>query len=216
MSEEEDHLRELLRGTHGETPPMRLEPVHAPIRVHRSMTITLVVVVIALIAGTVAWFRGISDRSQPAVERTLAIGAQTHSRPVPPVAVTRAVPCGADQPFADQAQLRAFHPVVALRCDHVVRGSGVVISRAVATGPFGALVRGLERPDGVAPAGRACAAFLDVQPRLLLVDAAGRYIRPRFPRDGCGHVHGTPAYVAYRHFIWHRVSETAAAAHRTH
>lgn len=211
VSEEEDRLRELLRATRGETPPVRLEPVHAPIRMHRTATITLVVVVVASIAATVAWFQAVADRSRPLGEQRPTISVLTRPRPAPLVAVTRAVPCDVHEPFADQRQLRAFHPVAALRCDHVVRRGGLVTIRAVAAGPFGALVRGLERPDGVASAGRFCAMYLDVQPQLLLIDAAGRYIRPRFPRDGCGHVHGTPAYVAYHNLAWHRVSATAAA-----
>lgn len=216
MTDDEDRLRELLRAPLDDVAsPVRFEPVRAPIRMHRAATITLVVVVIAFIAGTVSWFRVMADRSGPLAEGSAGGNVATPMRHVPVVTLARDVPCDLHKPYADPAQLRAFHPVVALRCDEVAGGSGAVRTRAVATGPFGAFVSGLERPDAVPPDGRMCATYVDMQPVVFLIDGAGRYLRLRFPRDACGHVHGTPAYVAYLHLSWRQVSTTAGSAHHT-
>lgn len=225
MSEEEDRLRELLRAPIDDAAPVRFElarfeparfePVRSGGRVHRAATITLVMVLVALIAGTVTVFRGMADRSQPVAQRSTGANVAPPSRHVPVAALTRNVPCNVGKSFADRAQLRAFHPVVALRCAAVMQGSDLVQTRAVTDGPFGALVRDLERPDGESTAGQMCAMYMDVQPRVLLVDAAGRYLRPRFPRNGCGHVHGTPAYIAYLHLTWHQEFAPRADLHRT-
>lgn len=216
VSDDEDRLRELLRAAlDDDVSPVRFEPVRAPVRVHRAATIMVVVVVVAFIAGTVGWFRVMADRSRPIADGSAGADVATPGRHVPSVPLASDVPCDVHKPFAGPAQLRAFHPVVALRCDDVARGSGMVGARAVAEGPFGALVRGLERADVVASSGHACATYVDVQPEVFLVDAAGRFLRVRFPRDGCGHLHGTPAYQAYLHLTWRQVSTTAGPAQHT-
>lgn len=218
MTEDEDRLRELLRaplpGASRDAEPVRLEPARAVGRLGRLATISTVIVTVALIGAAVAAFRVTANRPQPDASGAHARSTATHAARVPPThRFTRDIPCSGHHRLSGPGQLRGFHPVIALRCADVVGGDGVFRTRDVTDGPLAALVAGLERRDGVAPADTVCATYLDMQPQLVLVDESGHYLRPRFPRDGCGHIHGTPAYEAYLDLTWRSVSETKMSVH---
>lgn len=92
---------------------------------------------------------------------------------------------------ASRDQLSRFDAVVAVSCVWAERryadGLWRVELRRVANAPLAKLVDALDRPDGHVPPGTACAAYASIPPQLVLVDRAGRVLRPRFPVDGCGH-----------------------------
>jgi hypothetical protein len=218
MTEDEDRLRELLRaplpGASRDAEPVRLELARAVGRLGRLTTISTVIVTVALIAVAVAAFRVTANRPQPDASGAQASSTATHAARVPPTDVlARDIPCSGHHRLSGPAQLQGFHPVIALRCADVVGGDAVSRTRDVTDGPLTALLAGLERRDGVPPADTVCATYLDMQPQLVLVDESGNYLRPRFPRDGCGHIHGTPAYEAYLDLVWRSVSQTRMSVH---
>jgi hypothetical protein len=204
MTEEEDRLRALLRapltGAAHAGERVQFRSLHRSGRARRIAMISAVVVTIALVTGVVAAFRVTAHR--PRLDAGGAVSSPAPTRNVPMrsmAALTRDVRCGRHQPVAGRDQLRGFRPVAAVRCEQGAQGSKG--TRDVTDGPFGALVAGLEHTDAP-PGDGPCATYYDVQPSLVLVDASGRSLRPRFPRDGCGHVRGTAAYLAYAKLIW--------------
>jgi hypothetical protein len=213
MTEDEDRLRELLRaplpGATGDAEPVRLAPVRAVGRRGRLTTISTLIVTGALIGAAVAAFRVTANRPQLDASGAHARSTATNGARVPATQrLARDIACSGNHRLSGPAQLRGFHPVIALRCADVVGGDAVVRTRDVTEAPLAALVAGLERRDGVAPADTVCATYVDTPPQLVLVDVSGHYLRPRFPRDGCGHIHGTPAYKAYLDLTWRSVPET--------
>jgi hypothetical protein len=209
MTEDEDRLRRLLRTPLAELTPVHFVRVPVPSRARRTATLATVVVIVALITGSIVLFRSTSRRPASVAEPPPATVTPMHAQRTPSAALALGVPCAG--PLARPAQLLRFRPVVALRCEYVAQGSHALRTRAIATGSLQALVRGLERTDVVASGGTVCADYLDLQPQLVLVDASGRYLRPRFPRDACGHLHGTSAYLAYLGLNWRQVAATKVA-----
>lgn len=105
--------------------------------------------------------------------------------------LTRRAPCppAENTARATRNQLRAFHAVAAVRCVEREQtypdGEWTVIVREASQSGVDALVAGLDKPDAPRTSG-PCAAVLVGTPQLVLVDVAGQYLAPTFPRDACG------------------------------
>jgi hypothetical protein len=219
MTEDEDRLRKLLRAplpgatrAAGRVSPARFESAHHLGRARGIATISTAVVLVVMIAIAVTAFRVTADRPRLQAGGVSASLSPARTAAVPSIAaLIRNIRCSGHRSPAGPAQVRAFVPVAALRCAYSTQGSGVV--RDVAAGPLGKLVAGLERADAT-PSDKPCATYYDAQPALVLVDASGHYLRPRFPRDPCGHLSGTPAYLAYNELTWSPITATEVTLRR--
>lgn len=85
---------------------------------------------------------------------------------------------------AGPAELKGFHPVVALVCQTVQRETGAVHVREAST-DIRPLVAALQRPDAL-PSSGLCPAIAWDGPVLIFIDARGDTLRPAYPRDPCG------------------------------
>lgn len=174
----------------------------------RSFAIGAAMAVVLAIAATLAWY-GTSGDGHPAA----APNSRPSHRPAPSpnlINLTRRAPCPpAKLPTATRAQLRGFAAVAALTCDFATRryphsGEWEVVIRKATHTDLGALVAALDRPDEERTTG-ACSLVLVSAPPLVLVDAIGRLLVPRYPRDGCRQPQSA-AIAAVRHHEWQSLS----------
>lgn len=121
--------------------------------------------------------------------------AAAHSAKPDPISLsklTQSAPCIPPKHVvrSDRRHIVAFHPVAAILCRYGDRRFphegewDVLIRRGTRTDVDG-LVAALDRPDERIPKNVICASVLISTPPVVLVDAAGQILFPRFPLDQC-------------------------------
>lgn len=158
------------------------------------------VVLVAAVAVSVVLLRG--GRSDASHDRLLADGASSDATAGSSLKSGQAAALAAHVSCSERPESRAaslsraavlhFHAVAAVLCAAGTRtypdGVWSVELRRVGTRGLAELVAALGRADDDATHETSCALYLDIDPALYFVDAAGRIVHPRYPRDGCGHL----------------------------
>lgn len=104
----------------------------------------------------------------------------------------------------------SFVPVSVERCvtgaqDIPGKGMWVTATLQRSDGGLGGLVNALRHPTGSRAPGTVCPALALIPPRIVLTDASGRRLIPRFPVSGCGLVQAQ-VLVALQSLHWNPVS----------
>lgn len=106
--------------------------------------------------------------------------------------LTRSAPCTPPRHVVrgDRRRIVAFHPVAAVRCTDAERrypheGEWTVSIRQATGKGIADLVSALDQPDRKAPKDQICTSVFIATPSLVLVDAGGHHLYPRFPLDEC-------------------------------
>lgn len=114
----------------------------------------------------------------------------------------------------DQSAIKAFGAVAAVNCAIANRnypGDGqweVLIRQVLPPGQLPGLIAALTQPNQTHHSAEACAAVAYLPLPVLLVNADGRYLHPRFPRNSCGQPLRGASYSDIDKLAWRTVSVT--------
>lgn len=216
-----DLERQVSRSLHDLFP----QPADAALRVpagrrrsRRPAAVLGVVGVVLLTAVAVGLYHAASAGNPAPAAHSAAPGPQRH--PVDLAALTRRAPCPppAKAERAGRTQLREFGAVAAVTCAWDERtyphaGRWTVLVRKASGSDIAALVAAFDQPDQP-PTNGACSLVLVVGAPLVLVDAKGNYLVPRYPLDACGQAQEGTVQVVRDH-PWQTISLRKLKQQRT-